>query len=84
MKFVGICLITNDVPALAAFYTKVLGVQANGNETHAELTTEGAGISIFSVEGMEGMAPRSMQGAGYGGFTISGNPRFFSAAIQTI
>jgi catechol 2,3-dioxygenase-like lactoylglutathione lyase family enzyme len=70
MKFVGICLITNNVPALADFYTKVLGVKAEGDDIHVELKTEGANISIFSVEGMERMAPTSMRGAGVGSFTI--------------
>jgi uncharacterized glyoxalase superfamily protein PhnB len=70
MKFAGICLITNSVPVLVGFYTKVLGVKAEGNDVHAELDTEGAGISIFSAEGMESMAPCSMQGAGYGSFTL--------------
>ena len=69
MKLVGICLITNDVPALADFYAKVLGVKAEGDDVHAVLGTEGAGIAIFSTEGMEGMAPGSMQGAGRGSFT---------------
>jgi catechol 2,3-dioxygenase-like lactoylglutathione lyase family enzyme len=71
VKFVGICLITNNVPALADFYAKVLGVKAEGDDVHVELNTEGAGISIFSVEGMESMAPLSMQGAGYGNFTMA-------------
>ena len=70
MKFVGICLVTKNVPVLTQFYTQVLGVQAEGNESHAELQTAGASISIFYIEGMEQMAPRSMQGAGYGSFTI--------------
>ena len=70
MKFVGICLITNNVPALVSFYSRVLGVKAEGDDTHAELNTEGANISIFSIEGMESMAPHSMQGAGYGSVTI--------------
>jgi catechol 2,3-dioxygenase-like lactoylglutathione lyase family enzyme len=69
VKLVGICLITDDVPALADFYAKVLGVEAEGDDVHAELNTEGAGIAIFSTEGMESMAPRSMQGAGRGSFT---------------
>jgi catechol 2,3-dioxygenase-like lactoylglutathione lyase family enzyme len=69
MKLVGICLITKDVPALADFYAKVLGVEAEGDDVHAELNTGGAGIAIFSTEGMESMAPRSMQGAGCGSFT---------------
>lgn len=71
MKFTGICLITNNVTVLANFYTKVLGVKAEGDEVHVELNTEGANISIFSAEGMESMAPLSMRGAGYGSFTIA-------------
>ena len=70
MKFVGICLITHDVHALASFYKKVLGVEAEGDATHVELKTAGAGIAIFSTEGMESMAPRSTEGAGHGGMTI--------------
>jgi catechol 2,3-dioxygenase-like lactoylglutathione lyase family enzyme len=69
MRFTGICLITKDVPALADFYTRVLGVRPEGDATHMALHTGGAGIAIFSVEGMEGMAPGSMQGAGYGSIT---------------
>lgn len=71
MKFVGICLITNNVPAVSNFYTKVLGVKAEGDDVHVELHTEGANIAIFSVEGMESMAPSSMQGAGYGSVTLA-------------
>ena len=70
MKFTGVCLITPNVPALVSFYTRVLGVKAEGDDVHAELKTEGAGIAIFSTAGMESMAPRSMQGAGYGSFTL--------------
>ena len=69
MKFAGICLITDNVAALADFYTKVLGVKAEGDDVHAVLNTEGVGIAIFSTEGMEGMAPGSMQGGGCGSFT---------------
>lgn len=70
MNFVGICLITRNVPALADFYAQVLGVRAEGDDTHVELKTHGAGLTLFSVDGMEDLAPHSMQGAGYGGFTI--------------
>ena len=69
MKFAGICLITQDVIALVDFYKKVLGVEARGDETHMELSNEGAGIAIFSTAGMESMAPGSMQGAGSGSFS---------------
>jgi catechol 2,3-dioxygenase-like lactoylglutathione lyase family enzyme len=71
MKFAGICLITRNVRVLADFYTKVLGVKAEGDDVHVELNTEGAGISILSVKGMENLAPHSMQGAGYGSFTVA-------------
>jgi catechol 2,3-dioxygenase-like lactoylglutathione lyase family enzyme len=70
MKFDGICLITRNVPALADFYARVLGVKAEGDETHAELHTDGAALVIFSIRGMEQMAPGSMQGAGTGCITL--------------
>jgi predicted enzyme related to lactoylglutathione lyase len=70
MKFTGICLITNDVPALADFYSQLLGVTAEGDAQHMELHTDGAGIAIFTVQGMEDMAPGCMQGAGHGGCTL--------------
>jgi catechol 2,3-dioxygenase-like lactoylglutathione lyase family enzyme len=70
MRFDGICLITGNVPALAQFYTRVLGVKAEGDENHVELQTAGAHISIFSIKGMEEMAPQSMEGAGYGSITL--------------
>lgn len=69
-KFRGICLITRNVPALTQFYTQVLDVTAEGDDMHAELHTEGAGIAIFSVDGMERMAPGSMQNAGAGSVTV--------------
>ena len=61
MRFAGICLITIIVLNLAAFYTTVLGVKADGDDTHVELITEGGGMTIFSVEGMQNLAPQSMQ-----------------------
>lgn len=70
MEFVGICLITRNVPFLADFYSKVLGVEAEGDDNHVELHTEGAQMTIYSVDGMESLAPLSMQGAGHGSFTI--------------
>lgn len=70
MRFSGVCLITDNVPALADFYTEVLGVEADGDETHVELRTEGQSVTIFSTEGMEGLAPGCMRSAGHGCFTI--------------
>jgi len=70
VKFIGICLITQNVPGLAAFYAQILGVKAEGDDTHVVLHTSGAEMTIFSTAGMEALAPGSMQSAGYGGFTI--------------
>jgi catechol 2,3-dioxygenase-like lactoylglutathione lyase family enzyme len=71
MIFTGICLITNDVTRLANFYVGLLGVEAEGDDEHVELHTEGASIAIFAVKGMERMAPRSMEEAGYGSVTVA-------------
>jgi catechol 2,3-dioxygenase-like lactoylglutathione lyase family enzyme len=70
MKFTGICLITESVPALVQFYTKILGCQAAGDDTHAEFEMGGVSLAIFTRQGTEAMAPGSMEGAGYGSFTI--------------
>lgn len=70
MKFSGICLVTEYVPELVQFYTKIFGVQAEGNEIHSEFSIGGLSLAIFTRQGMEEMAPGSMQGAGYGTVTI--------------
>ena len=70
MRLEGVCLITEDVAQLAGFYCRVLEVEAEGDNVHQELFTEGAGMTIFSKDGMEEMAPGSMIGAGYGSFTL--------------
>lgn len=71
MTFEGICIITDNVIELTKFYSQILGVEAEGNEVHAELKVKGASLAIFSKEGMEGMAPNSMERAGFGNFTVS-------------
>jgi catechol 2,3-dioxygenase-like lactoylglutathione lyase family enzyme len=71
MKFTGICLVTENVAALVRFYSQILECQAEGGDTHAEFTLEGLSLAIFSRNGMEMMAPGSMQGAGRGGLTIA-------------
>jgi catechol 2,3-dioxygenase-like lactoylglutathione lyase family enzyme len=71
MKFSGICLITRDVRRLAAFYMEALGVEAELNDVHVEFDAHSTSMAIYSEDGMEEMAPRSMQGAGRGCFTIN-------------
>lgn len=71
MRFTGVCLITGNVTRLSEFYMKILGVEGEGDSTHMDLKAHGTSLAIFSIEGMEEMAPGSMQGAGYGSFTIN-------------
>jgi hypothetical protein len=56
MKFAGICLITNDVLALAGFYQQVLGLGGDGDAVHMAFPLEGGDLAIFSTDGLEGKA----------------------------
>jgi catechol 2,3-dioxygenase-like lactoylglutathione lyase family enzyme len=62
----SVCLITQDVAALRAFYTAVLGVEAEGDNTFTALKTGGTSLTLFAEQGMEDMAPGCMEGAGAG------------------
>ncbi|WP_369264125.1 VOC family protein [Streptomyces sp. R35] len=68
--FTGTCLISGDVPALAAFYATLLSAQVEGDDSFAIISGPGAVLSVFSTAGMEAMAPGSMAHAGSGNFTI--------------
>lgn len=46
--FTGTALITDDVPALAAFYAAVLDAGVEGSDTCARATVSGAVLSFFS------------------------------------
>ncbi len=70
MKFTGICLVTENVPALVRFYSEILGCRPEGDDYHAEFALDGLSLAIFSRRGMEEMAPGSMHGAGHGGVTL--------------
>ena len=70
MRFNGICLVTRDVPRLRGFYTNVLQIEAEGDDTFTVLSTQGAGLSLFTEDGMESMAPGSMQNSGCGRYTL--------------
>ena len=70
MRFNGICLVTYDVARLRDFYMSILQVEAEGDDTFTMLSTQGAALSIFTEEGMERMAPGSMQNSGLGRYTL--------------
>lgn len=48
MTFMGICLMTEDVPRLVEFYTNILGTTFLGDETHSEAQIQGARLAIYS------------------------------------
>jgi len=70
MRFNGICLVTRDVLRLRSFYTAILQVEAERDDMFTMLSTQGAALSIFAEEGMERMAPGSMQDSGCGRYTL--------------
>ena len=70
MRFNGICLVTRDVLRLRSFYTAILQVEAERDDMFTMLSTQGAALSIFAEEGMEHMAPGSMQDSGCGRYTL--------------
>ncbi len=71
MEFTGICIVTDKVVELTNFYKKLLAVDADGDENHADLRTDVAAISIFSKKGMDGLAPGSMDSSGSGNITLN-------------
>jgi catechol 2,3-dioxygenase-like lactoylglutathione lyase family enzyme len=62
--------VTADVKRARLFYEEVLRTSFKGDDTFAWLQDARGSFSIFSLKGMEEMAPGSMKGAGYGSYTI--------------
>lgn len=53
MEFVGICLITEDMHRLTAFYREVLGATVEGDHIHATIDLAGAHLAIYSRRAAE-------------------------------
>jgi uncharacterized glyoxalase superfamily protein PhnB len=53
MKFTNICLITENVSRLARFYETIFQTKADGDDIHTALSTDGAGIAIYSKSAAE-------------------------------
>ncbi|MFG2129985.1 VOC family protein [Streptomyces sp. NPDC048751] len=68
--FTGTCLITDDVPGLAAFYAAVLDAEVEGEDPFARVTVPGAVLSFFSTQGIEAMVPGVSAFAASGRFTL--------------
>jgi predicted enzyme related to lactoylglutathione lyase len=70
MELASICIVTEHVERLRAFYEKVLQITPQGGGDFVTFPTAKGALSLFSLEGMERMAPSSMRGTGYGGCVI--------------
>ena len=70
MRFNGICIVTENVPRLCAFYRKILKLEPEGANVFDIIPTDGAELSIYSSERTEKMAPGCLKGAGNGSYTI--------------
>ncbi len=72
MELVGVCLITNDVPALRDFYKKVLEVESEGDDVYTVLKTKGIVLSIFSRQAMKNLTTQfPIKEAGHNNFVIA-------------
>ena len=70
MRFNGICIVTQNVARLCAFYREILRLEPEEGDVFKIIPTEGAVLSIFSSAHMEKMARGCLKGAGYGSYTI--------------
>ncbi|MER5178217.1 VOC family protein [Streptomyces sp. NPDC002896] len=68
--FTGTCLLSDDVPSLAAFYAAVLDAEVQGADPFATVSVPGAVLSFFSARAMESMVPGAMSTAASGNFTV--------------
>ena len=49
MKLGEVCLLTNDVPRLAAFYKRLLDIEnGSGDAVHQFLITEGTALAVYN------------------------------------
>ena len=49
MKIGEVCLLTNDVPGLASFYRRLLGVEeSSGDETNQFVLTEETSLTVYN------------------------------------
>jgi len=69
-RFRSVCLITQNVRKLRDFYQDVFQIQAEESDTFVAFEPVGVPLTLFHTEGMEQMAPGSMQGAGIGGAVL--------------
>lgn len=70
MRFTGVCIVSDNVPRLCAFYREILKLRPEEANIFEIIPTKGAVLSIYSSERTEKMAPGCLNGAGTGRYTI--------------
>lgn len=70
MRFTGVCIVSDNVPRLCAFYREILKLEPEEANIFEIIPTKGAVLSIYSSERTEKMAPGCLNGAGTGRYTI--------------
>jgi len=65
-QFNSVCLVTSDVLRLRGFYEAVLQVPAEGDAEFSTLSIDGLGLNLYTIQGMERMAPGSTAATGAG------------------
>jgi catechol 2,3-dioxygenase-like lactoylglutathione lyase family enzyme len=65
--FNSVCIVTQNVARLRAFYALVLQQEPQGDEIFAWFTSPRADLSLYSLANTEQMAPGCTAGLGYGG-----------------
>lgn len=69
-RLTGVCVLTENVRRLADFYAVALNASSEADAMHAAMDTGVSSLSIFSVAGMEALAPGSTRGRGTGGYLL--------------
>ncbi len=70
MRFNGICIVSDNVPRLCAFYRAILKLEPEEANIFEIIPTEGAELSVYSSERTEKAAPGCLEGSGNGRYTI--------------
>ncbi len=67
-----VCLLTNDVPRLAAFYKQLLGVENGSNdEAHQFIIPEGTALTVYNDGTVKNERPCRNRSGIYPGITDS-------------
>ena len=85
MEFIGVCLITNDVPTLVKFYKKLLEAESVGDDVYTVLKTKEAMLSIYSRQAMKDYSPRfPVRETGFSSFVMAFRVNDLNAEYERI